>query len=422
MVFISQIVGKPVSDAAGAIIAPVADLAARQEDKSLRISGILLRGDQLRVGIIPVEAVGEISPTGITLSVSRASLTTRPLQPDEVLLVEELLDKQVVDIDGLKVVKVNDLKLDRSNGTWQLVAVDVGVRGLLRRLGLEAPVATLLERLGRPLREWLIPWQMVAALSGPPTALKLRVSRENLRKIHPADLAEIVEDLGREAQLEVMANLDDAVAADVLEETEPEVRTSILKSLSPERAADILEEMAPDEAADLIATLPEETAANLIAQMDQEKAATVRKLLQYPEDTAAGKMTPEYIALPEWFTAEDTIRYLREHAPPAEYLYYLYVTDAEGRLVGVLSLRTLITANPETPLRNLMDTEVIYLRDTDSADAAAGALAKYDLLAIPVVDTEGKLLGIVTIDDVMEILLEKYLPRLPARFHRIRRR
>ncbi len=412
MLYLSQVIGKPVYDATGEAFDTASDLVIYHgTEKFPRITGVLLSGDRSRLAIIPWDAVAELSTGGVRLRVERRHLTPRPLQPDEILLRDNILDGQVVDIDDLKVVRVNDVELRQVGNEVRVVGADIGTRALLRRLGLEPFVCRALERVGRPLRSRVIPWNLVAVLGGTMTPLKLSISREKLKDIHPADLADLLEELDRDERVEMMTALTDERAADVLEEAEPEVQTAVINELPNERASDILEEMAPDEAADVLGELPEERAEELIALMEDEKAEEVSRLLQYPPETAAGKMTTEFIALPATMTVEEVIARLRETKPDSETIYYLYVVDEREQLVGVLSIRSLIVSPPGAPISQVMRTDVISVRPDASTEDVAGALIKYDLLAVPVVDENGRLAGIVTVDHLIDILLEKYGPR-----------
>ncbi|HLW61065.1 MAG TPA: CBS domain-containing protein [bacterium] len=417
-------IGKPVYDAAGEAFDTVSDLVIYHgTEKFPRISGVLLNGDRSRVAVIPWDAVAEFSPGGIRLRVERRRLAPRPLQPDEILLREDILDTQVVDTDDIKVVRVNDLELRQVGNEVRVAGADVGTRSLLRRLGLEPVVCRAFERVGRPLQNRIIPWNLVAVLGGTMTPLRLSISREKLKNIHPADLADLLEDLDRDERVEVMTALADEHAADVLEEAEPDVQTTVIQELPSERAADILEEMKPDEAADVLGELPEAQAEDLIARMEDDKAEEVTRLLQYEPETAAGKMTTEFIALSVSMTVDQVIARLRETKPDSETIYYLYVVDDGGRLAGVLSIRSLVTAASGTPISQLMRADVIYVRVDASVEDVAGALVKYDLLAVPVVEEDGRLIGIVTIDHLIDILLEKYGPRkLGGGFDLLRRK
>ena len=412
MYYLSQLIGKPVYDATGDAFDKIADLVIYQAPAKLpRITGILLSGDRSRVAIIPWEAVQEFSTAGIRLGVERRRLTPRPLQPDEVLLRDDIFDSQVVDTDDLKVVRVNDIELLPTGNELRVAAADVGPRSLLRRMGLEPAVAGVLKSLGRPFPDGVIPWNLVAALGGPMTPLKLSISRERLKDIHPADLADLLEELDRDERVEMITALGDETAAEVLEEAEPEVQAAVIQELPSEHAADVLEEMAPDEAADVLGEIPEHRADELISLMAEEKAEEVSRLLEYPPDTAAGKMTTEFIALPETMPVEQVLARLRETKPDDETIYYLYVVDAQERLTGVLSIRSLIVSPPETPIAQVMRTDVFYVRPDATVDDVAGALVKYDLLAVPVVEPGGRILGIVTVDHVLDTIVETYGPR-----------
>ncbi len=412
MLYLSQVIGKPVTDAAGEAFDTVADLVIYHgTERFPRITGVLLKGDRSRVAIIPWDEVAEFGASGIRLRVERRLLTPRPLQPEEILLRDDVLDGQVVDTDDIKVVRVNDIELRQAGTEVRVVGADISTQAILRRLGLEPLVVRALEGIGRPMASRIIPWNLVAVLGGTMTPLKLSISREKLKDIHPADLADLLEELARDERVEMMTALPDERAADVLEEAEPEIQTAVLQELPSERASDILDEMAPDEAADALGELSEERAEELISLMEDDKAEEVSRLLQYPPETAAGKMTTEYIALPETMTVEQVLARLRETQPDEETIYYLYVVDEAGRLVGVLSIRRLIVAQPGTPVAALMRRDVLTVPLDTSADDVAAALVKYDLLAVPVVDDDGRLAGIVTVDQVIDILVEHYGPR-----------
>ena len=409
MYYLSQLIGKPVYDASGDAFDRIADLVIYQAPARLpKITGVLLAGDRSRVAILPWEAVQELSTAGIRLRVERRALAPRPLQPDEVLLRDDIFDSQVVDTDDLKVVRVNDIELLQTGSELRVVGADVGTRSLLRPLGLEPLVAGVLERLGRPLPQGVIPWNLVAALGGPMTPVKLSISREKLKDIHPADLADLLEELDRDERMEMITALGDEAAADVLEEAEPDVQAAVIQELPSEHAADVLEEMAPEEAADVLGEIPEHRADELISLMEEDAAEEVSRLLEYPPDTAAGKMTTEFIALPETMTVEQVLARVRETKPDDETIYYLYVVDGQERLVGVLSIRALIVTPPATPIAQVMRTDLVYVGPDATVDDVAGALVKYDLLAVPVVDPGGRLLGIVTVDHVLDNIVDTY--------------
>jgi len=417
VLYLSRLINAPIVDAEGITLGSLGDVAVDVREPLPKVTGLWMRGDRSRVALILWDAVAALAPQQVRLRVARRFLHPRPLQPEEMLLAD-ILDSQVVDTDGLKVVRVNDLQLFQTNTEVRLVAADVGTLGLLRRLSLDGVVQRMARLAGRPLPDRVIPWKMVAAFGGALTPVKLSISRERLREIHPADLAQLMEDLNRDERVEVMTALGHEEAADALAEAEPEVQTDVMKSLPSDLAADILEEMSPDDATDVLTDLPRERAQQLINLMSAEEARDVQELLKYPEGTAGSVMTTKFIALPVGLTAEQTLQRLRQRAPEAEHIYYLYVVDADRRVVGVLPLRALIVAPPAQPIAECMTRDVIVLSAGDDLETVASALTKYDLLALPVQDAGGRVVGVVTVDDVMDVVLRKGRRRVPPRFRR----
>lgn len=407
MIYLSQLIDAPIWDAGGTKLGVIGDIAVDLREPLPRVTGLWMKGDRIRVAIIPWEAVAEIEPAGARLNLARHQLHPRPLQPDEFLLAETILDTQVVDTNGLKVVRVNDVQLKRTNGDVRLIATDVGLTGLLRRLKLESFAQRVTRIMGRTLSDNLIPWKMVATFGGPMTPLKLSISREKLQEIHPADLAQIMDDLDRDERVELMTTLTNADAAEALAEAEPKVQSDTVKSLPSELAADIIEAMEPDDATDILSDLRPEKAGEIISLMAGHKADAVRRLLKHPEGTAGSIMTTEFIALPESLTVDETIQRLRTLAPKEEQAYYLHVIDAQGRLIGVLSIRALIISQPERRIAEIMSSEVVSVSVNDSVETVAAALRKYNLMALPVLDESNHLVGTVTIDDVLDIVLGK---------------
>jgi Mg/Co/Ni transporter MgtE len=357
---------------------------------------------------------------GATQATSQRDITKFSQRPNEILLKLDLLDKQIVDIDGRRVVRVNDVSLDEIEGSLRLVAVDVGAAGLLRRLGIERPFRTIARGLGRQASERYIDWEDVDPLESTIAAVKLRVPHAGLAELHPADLATIIDQLTPRDRAGVLASLDDEAVADAIEELEPESQVDVLEELHPDRAADILEEMSPDDAADLVADLSDTARAEILALMEQDEAEEVRELLGYPEETAGGIMTTEYIAVPATLTAAETIDKLRSLEPSAETIYYVYVVDDDGRLVGVLSLRDLIVAKPDTAINTIMIDEPAAVGVMDHQREVANLVARYNLLAVPVVGDDGRLEGIVTVDDAIDTVLPTaWKRRLPRVFSRV---
>ncbi|TMG50360.1 MAG: magnesium transporter [Chloroflexi bacterium] len=346
----------------------------------------------------------------------RNRLETTPdaqLPPEALRLARDLLDKQIVDTHGAKVVRVNDLQLSEVDGQLRLVGADVGLRGLLRRVGAETVAERVAGLAGRRLPRGIIPWHLVepleAAHDAPAktAAVRLTIPHAKLALLHPADIADIVEEMTADERIAVFQQLDLETAAEALQEVEPEMQAAIVTDLPEERAADILEEMDPDEAADLLQDLSEERRDELVELMDKEEAKDVEELLTHPEDSAGGIMTTDFVALPREFTAAQAIDELRAKKPDPQLTYYLYVVDAEGKLEGVLSLRDLVVAAPETKVSDIMDPNVLKVDAETPKEEVAALIAKYDLLGLPVVDARKKLLGTVTVDDVVELMLPR---------------
>jgi flagellar motility protein MotE (MotC chaperone)/sporulation protein YlmC with PRC-barrel domain len=418
MLYLSQAIGRPVRDQHGEPIGTVADLIVAIGDRYPPVTGIVVKTNGREI-FLHWNSVTSLDAGGATLGTSAIDITKFQQRPNEIRLKLDLMDRQIVDIDGRKVVRVNDLRLDEVEGALHLVAVDVGASGLLRRLGIEGPWRTIAHGLGRGVPERYIDWEDVDPVERTIASVKLRVPHKGLAELHPADLATIMDQLSRSDRVGVIEALDDEAAADAIGEMEPETQVDILEDLEPGRAADILEEMDPDEAADLVADLSEESREEILGLMEKEEADEVQELMTYGEETAGGIMTTEFVAVPATLTAGQTIDRLRELEPDAETIYYVYVTDEDGRLCGVLSLRDLIVAKPNILVSACMYPEPVAVRTGASQEEVTEVVARYNLLAVPVVDEEGRLEGIVTVDDAIDTLLpqpsKRRLPRLFSR-------
>ncbi len=364
--------------------------------------------------MLPWADVVVLVAPSVALNKRLADIVPYQLGEHDLHLVRDVLDKQIIDTDGMRVVRVNDLELARVDSHFYIANVDIGGLGLMRRLGLAKTTERVAGRLGRRLTSSVIPWDAVELLPGN-QPMRLKVPSNKIADLHPADLAEIISDLSRAESSKLLASLDDETVADTLEEVEPDFQASLVESMSDERVADLLEEMAPDEAADLLAELPEDRSQDLLNLMERDEAEDVRKLLTYPEESAGGIMTTEFIAVRPDLTADQAIAYLRKTADEAETIFYVYVTDREEHLVGVFSLQDLVLAHPKTPVSQFMHKRAVTLNALDSQDDAAQAIAKYNLLAIPVVDEANRIHGIVTADDALDKIIptawKKRLPR-----------
>jgi magnesium transporter len=423
LLFLTEILGAEVVDVRQRRSGAVRDLTIRVQEPYPVVTGLIVsRRRQLAIPWSEVRTFAAATRE-VALRSTREAIERSPANPDEIWLARDVMDKQVVDTDGRRVVRVNDLQLVESAGVMLLVAADIGIRGILRRLGLEGVAKSVARLFGRNLPMVLVSWEVVAPLGAAPDlehpaaddAVRLRISGSRISKLHPADIADIVEELGAKERKTVFETLTQEVAADTLEEMELEDQVSVIEHMDVQRASDILEEMPPDEVADILTELPSEQAERLLGLMETREATDVKELLTYGEDTAGGLMTTEYVGVREHLTAQECIDELRRMEPDAESIYYVFVVDGEEHLRGVLSLRDLIVARPETPISSIMIRDVIAVHLDDGVKEIAAVLSKYNLLAVPVVDGEFRIQGLVTVDDALDAVLpdsvKRRLPR-----------
>jgi magnesium transporter len=425
MLFLTEILGAEVIDVRQRRAGTVRDVTVRVQEPYPVVTGLVTsRRKEL---VIPWSSVRSFAAATreVALRNSREEVERNRASPGDVWLSRDVLDKQVVDTDGRRVVRVNDLQLAESGGAMLLVGADIGFRGILRRLGIEKLVKSLARLFGRDLPMVLVSWDVVDPIAPgaegekPPSddSVRLRISGSRIARLHPADIADIVEELGSKERRAVFETLTEEIAADTLEEMELEDQVSVIEHMDAERASDILEEMPPDEVADILTELPEDRAQQILGLMEKEEAADVQELLAYQEDTAGGLMTTEYVAVPDTLTAQECIETLRRMEPDAESIYYVFVVDPEEHLQGVLSLRDLIVAPPTRPISEIMNRDVVTVRLEDGQKEVAAVLSKYNLLAVPVVEDEFRLQGVVTVDDALDAILPESVKRkLPRVF------
>ncbi len=417
MPFYSELVGRPVVDSANRTVGKLADMVVSGDATYPIVTAVSVATRRRKNPVyVPWEEIVSLEQP-VVLRHPLDEITTYQPRDGELSIGTQILDRQIVDVEGHKLVRANDLRLARTNGHYRLIGVDIGGQALMRRLGLQ-PLA---KRLGMGVKENFIAWEDVDPLaSSDAQGIKLRVSHESLAKLHPADIAEIVEELSINEGVALLETMDDETAADALEEITPEKQVTLLQEMESARAADILEEMDPDDAADVLGDMSEEKQQELLRAMEPEERGEVRELLEYPEDTAGGIMTTDYLAVPVSYTVAQTMERVRAEAPEIDVINYVYVVaDMQAEeLLGVLSLRDLIVATPETPVRDLMNDDPVTLRVEDDQEHAARVIAKYNLMAAPVVDERNHLKGIVTVDDAIDIILptawKKRLPRVFA--------
>lgn len=323
------------------------------------------------------------------------------------LLVENILDKQIVDLNGRKLVRVNDVRLATlPTGTFA-IAVDIGIEGLLRRIGISIPIKKVLSLFKINIPAKFILWDDVQAIDHTNYNIKLSKSYAKLHTLHPSDIADILEDMGKKSSMSVFASLDEEKAADVLEELETNAQIHILENLPVNKAADVLEKMPADEVADILDELEDDKAEMLLKEMDTESSQEVRELLEYDDDLVGSIMTTDYLSFSALTTVSEVLVELRSKKPESAELYSMFVIAKNDELIGSFNLRDLVVAEPDMRVNQLMKSEPIYLFDDQKVGAIAELVSKYNLLAVPVVDINNQLQGMVVIDDVIEDLTRK---------------
>jgi CBS domain-containing protein len=348
----------------------------------------------------------------ITASLPASEWPRAQTLEDFFLLERDLLDQQIIDVHGRKVVRVNDVDLHPTpaNGgvDLKIAEVDVGLRGAVRRLLKGVVPAETIELLVQKLKARIIPWEFVDLIeTDPARRVKLRIEHERLSQLHPADIADILENLAPAERDAVFETLDEGVAAEALEEIEPDIQASIVESLDPERAAEIVEEMDPDAAADLLDQLPAERSEEILEGMGPEEREEVEDLLEHGENTAAGRMTTEFLATTPETTAHDAISLLRNFEGGVESVATIYLVDADGKLCGSVPLQRIVLAPAEKPLAELTAKPLVFARESDKQNKVAELMDKYNLYTLAVVDDEQHLKGIITADDVITLLREQ---------------
>jgi len=416
-IYVSEVLHKQVLDPAGDELGSIEDFVITLGELFPQVSGVVVQRRKER-RVVPWEDISIFNRKVVSARLSAGSLPTLSLGEHEMLACKNLLDKQIVDINGAKVVRVNDLKLGEVKDHLCLIAADVGFAGLFRRLGMKKRWERLGRLLGYRQTTDLISWNFLQPLEPRLSKLTLTVPRQQMSSLHPADIAQIISDVSHRDRHAIVASLDIETAAETIHELEPGVQANIISHMNTEQAADILEAMPPDEAADVMGDLPEEKAQEILELMEEDEAEDVQELLSHEDDTAGGMMTTEYLSFTPEMTVEDALVEYRLEAPDVESAsaYVLYVMDDEERLLGEVSLKELILASPKKTLAELMDTEYKYAEPGEDEKEVAETISKYNLLALPVLDEDRKIIGIVTVDDVVNLILP---PQSRRRKHRI---
>ena len=406
--YFTELLGLPVYDLKGRRIGRVKDAAVVPLIHSARVDRYLVSGGMTWLSL-RFDQVARISLDGIHLSDEKLF----PYHSDEYMLRigRDLLDQQIIDVNGRKVVRVTDVSFDlQTNGrdTLSVLEVDVGIRSIVRRLLQGGVPPRWIRRMQRRISPHSIRWEFCNIVEADPQRrLHLNISNDKLERLHPADLADIVEELGPDEREAIFETMDSQVAAEALSEVDPKTQARILESLEPEVAADIIEEMSPDEAADALAELGEGTSEEILYEMENAPGEEVRELLEHDEDTAGGMMNTEYVALLEDATVETALAALRGQEDLLESLNVLFLVDTEGRLTGAVPLARLFVSDMSTPLSTFVSDTLICARVDMKQDRLTELFDKYNVLTLPIVDDEKRLAGVVTADDIISVLRQK---------------
>jgi CBS domain-containing protein len=407
-VYLSAVLGRPVINSKGEELGVLRDLIMIPGDVFPEVSHIVIKA---RRGIqsLPWNEVALFTHVVISIAGTKpAALASFEPRQGEILVKRDLLDKQIVDVDGAKVVRVNDIKLGNLNQKLCIFSVDIGFRGLLRRLGYEKFGERFALAINRDIPHTEISWEYVQPLEANSSKLALNIARNQMNEIHPADLADILENIPIQNIRTVLDSIDPETTGETLYELESEMRNVVISQMNDEEVSDILEEMEPDEAADVLSDLPDEKAQELLHMMDQEDAEDIQELLEHEEDSAGGLMNPDYLRLSSDISVEQAMEILKGCADDVETIFYGYVVTADDHLEGVVSLKGLIMNPPETLITDIMEENIKFVPIDAEPEDMLEMLTKYDLIAIPVLDAEQKMAGIVTVDDV----LAHYLPQI----------
>ncbi len=410
LVALSEVLGAAVRDASGAVRGRVREIAIAPQDHSTRVAYLIVR-TQDGERTLPPESLKSF---GRSVRAGTDQALWDPYTPSDglLLLKRDLLDQQIIDVHGRKVVRVNDVEIDstptNNHVALNVVAVDVGARGAIRRLGMGVVPSFTLRALLEKIPPRVIPWQFVDLIeTDPARRVKLKIAYEGLSRLHPADIADIVEDLPPAEREAVFETIDEEVAAEALEEIDPQIQVSILESLDSNRAADIVEEMDPDAAADLLADLPGDRSGQILSEMAPDERQEVAQLLEFGERTAAGRMTTEFIAVSETSVVDDAIEALKSFEGGREAVATIYLTGAGNKLVGAVPLVAIATSSPAVQLSLLSEPYMACAADTPD-DEVANLFDKYNLITLAVVDDDGRIAGIITADDVIAMLRHRH--------------
>ena len=413
MIYFTELQDLPAYDVRGEYLGRISDLGIDPSQNVLRIAAYLVQTPAKKLLTINREQMQSISVRAAQTAVPAEEVRRNKPEGELLLVKKDVLDQQVIDVNHRKVVRVNDVDLDiqpvDGHTELRVLAVNVGLAAAVRRLlqGLTAKHTS--RKICSFIPSKVIRWEFVNLIEPDASRrLKLRISYERLARLHPADIADILEDLSRDEQRSVIETLDDETAAQAISEIPTALQATLLESIPPDKASDIIDEMPPDEAADVLQELPPETSAQLLAGMEKEGAEEIKDLLGFEENTAGALMTTHYVALSEASTVESVIEALKQFEGTVESVHAVYLVNSEDVLVGTVPLARILLAPANTPLRELSREEVISVPTDTDAKSVVGLFRKYNLLALPVVDDKQHLVGVVTADDVLDLVVNRH--------------
>lgn len=397
MIFLSQLLGSTIYDSTHERVGKLCDLVARvQTGKPYPSIHALLVEHRGKQGFIHYTDIENLSPQYITLKAVQSHIEHCKTAKDDLFLKRDVLDKQIIDVQGVKVVRANDVQLGKVDDAFGVLGIDVSGKGILRRLGFG-----WLDFLNI-IKPKYLDWKDVNTMRG---QLQVNVPSANFKKLHPADIANILQDLNFQQSERLVESLDAVTGAKVIEELPPKLRRALLSIVGEERAASIVEKMSLDEIADLLRVLPKKEADVILGYFhDAEKLRKVEKLLPYEDDTAGGLMTPEYVAIAPEMTVAEALHYLKKVTEEFRAVHFVYVLDAERHLLGEITLRTLLVSPPHMKAEKIMKRRKVLKLDTPEAEIAK-RMTKYNLMSMAVLDHEKRIVGIVTVDDIMRRLV-----------------
>ncbi len=391
--YFSQLIGRKVYDADGHKVGYLTDMVVTSGEKFPVIEAAICKHDKYFIKIM-WPYISSFNHK-ITLSQPFYKIPKERINDSDILIADKLLDKQLVDVNGLKVIRVNDIALAKIKDKFNLVSIDIGWKGILRRIGLKKLVDWL------RIKDQLVPWSNIEPLNDSLKRIRINIAMPQISELHPADLADLLEELSVKERQSVFKSINSRTAARILEEAEDFVKKSVVYSLDEKRAALIIEKMSRHKAADVLSLVDDEKQIRLLGLMKPEISVVIKELLTYPSESAGRLLSLRYVAVPKNFTIRKTIDYLRKMELKPRILHYIYVVEEDNYLVGVLSLRDIVLAHPDALVQDVMKKRVISIKTNNSIKEATDIMAKYDILALPVVDSEHRIKGILNIEEVL---------------------